>query len=85
MGVYYIHHGLLCLCMHYCLIIALVYKYSAMTLSSQIFLLLDSSIFIIHQPLFILGVQIHIKPVRDTLLLEDDCSPDQSTTTWAAW
>ena len=39
----------------------------------------------IHQPLFILDAQIHIKPVRDTLLLEDDCSPDQSTTTWAAW
>jgi len=37
MGVYYIHHGLLCLCMHHCLIIALVYQYSAMILSYQMF------------------------------------------------
>ena len=37
MGVYYIHCSLLCLCMHHCLIIALVYKYSAMMLSCQMF------------------------------------------------
>jgi len=77
---------LLMLCMYHCLIMALVYKYSAMTLSYQMFSAVGL-LNIHHSPTFAYFgcTNIYKTYQGHTSILEDDCSPDQITMTWGAW